>query len=156
MASVVRLDMDGMGLPLMDIFVRRFDKRGSTSFRMESAITAISGSKLERLGTGGRGCGKENLDVQDGGSEVLRKRNFQESGSGRSNHGGIKPTDIIKGDIDGSTRTHGAPCTGSGILQEVVERVGMEITGQDGSLESARRSTGSSLICPNEYFTMEL
>ena len=48
---------------------------------MESAISTISRSKLERLGTGGRGSGKENLDVQDGGSEVLGKRNFQESDS---------------------------------------------------------------------------
>ena len=54
MASAVRPDMDGMGLPLVDIFVRRFDKGGSTSFRVESAITAISRSKLERLGIGGK------------------------------------------------------------------------------------------------------
>jgi len=137
MASAVRPDMDGMGLPLVDIFVRQFDKGGSTSFRVESAITAISGSKLERLGTRGRGHGKENLPIQDGGSELLGKRNFQESYSSRSNHGGVKPVDFFKGGTDGDSRTYGVSCTGSGILQKSTKGVGMEITKQDGSSESA-------------------
>ena len=54
MASTVKPSMDGMGLPLVDIFIRQSNKGGNTGFRVESVITAISGSKLERLGTGGR------------------------------------------------------------------------------------------------------
>nr|POE50187.1 putative ribonuclease h protein [Quercus suber] len=87
-ASSDRPSMEGMGLPLVDISIRQTDKKGGTDLRVESAIAAISRAKLEKRGTGGRGRGKENLDVQDGGSELLGKRNFQESDSGRSCSGG--------------------------------------------------------------------
>ena len=137
MVTTDRSGVDGMGLPLVDISIRLADKKGSSGVRVESAITAISGSKLERLGTRGRGPGKENLPIQDGGSELLGKRNFQESYSSQSNHGGVKPVDFFKGGTDGDSRTHGVSCTGSEILQESIEGVGMEITKQDGSSESA-------------------
>ena len=71
MASIDRPSVDGMGLTLVDISVRQADKGGNTAFRVESAIAAISESKLETLGTGGRRRGKENFDVQDGGTKVL-------------------------------------------------------------------------------------
>ena len=135
-ASSDRPDVDGMGLPLVDISIRQTDKRGSSDFRVESVVTAISRAKLKRRENRGRGRGKENLDVQVGSSELLGKRNFQESNSGRSSNGRVKCSDFIKGDSDGSTRTHGASCTGSGILQEASEGVGMEIVKQDGSSES--------------------
>nr|POF21185.1 uncharacterized protein CFP56_06985 [Quercus suber] len=137
LASTDRPGMDGMGLPLVDIPIRLADQKGSTGLRVESAIAAISNSKLERLGTGGRGRGKENLGVQDGGSEVLGKRNFHESASSRNNRGGVKPVGLIKGGSVGDSGTHGASCTGSGILQEGSEGAGMEISEQDGSSESA-------------------
>nr|POE78689.1 hypothetical protein CFP56_66566 [Quercus suber] len=136
-ASSDRSGVDGMGLPLVDISIRQTDKRGSSDFRVESAVAAISGAKLERRGSGGRGRGKENLDDQVGGNELLGKRNFQESNSGRSIYGGVKSSDFIKGDSDGNIRAHGAPCTGSGLLQEGSEGVRMEIAEQDGSSESA-------------------
>ena len=72
-----------------------------------------------------------------GGNEVLGKHNFQESDSGRSNLRGVKPADFIKGGTYRSIGTHGAPCTGSGSLQESLEGVGMEVSEQDGSSESA-------------------
>nr|POE54643.1 hypothetical protein CFP56_68815 [Quercus suber] len=137
LASTDKAGMDGMGLPLVDIPVRLADQKGSTGLRVESAIAAISNSKLERLGTGGRGRGKENLGVQDGGSEVLGKRNFHESASSRNNRGGVKPVGLIKGGSVGDSGTHGASCTGSGILQEGSEGARMEISEQDGSSESA-------------------
>ena len=121
----------------MDISIRHSNKRGSTGVWVESAIAKISGSTLERIGTGGGGRGKENLDIQDGGSEVLGKRNFQGSYSSRSNLGGVQLTDHIKGDIVESPRAYGAHYTRSGILQEVSEGVGMEISEQDGRSESA-------------------
>ena len=120
--------MDGMGSPLMDISVRQADEGGSTGFWVESTIAAISGTKLERLGAGGRGRGKENLDIQDGGSEMLGKWNFQKSDSGLSNHGGVKPFNHIKGGTDGDPKTYGAHCKRRWILQEVFKGVGMEIT----------------------------
>ena len=49
--------------------------------------------------------------------------------------GGVKSSDFIKGDSDRSTRTHDASCTGSGILQEASEGVGMKIAEQDGNSE---------------------
>ena len=112
----VGLGMVGTGLPLVDISIRQTDKKGSSDFRVESAVAAISGAKLERNENKGRGQGKQNLDVQVGCSELLGKRNFQESDSGRSSNGGVKSSDFIKGDSNGSTRTHGASYTGSGIL----------------------------------------
>uniref|UniRef100_A0A7N2MLD7 Uncharacterized protein n=1 Tax=Quercus lobata TaxID=97700 RepID=A0A7N2MLD7_QUELO len=118
-ASTLRPGVDGLGSPLVDISIRNSDKGGSTGVRVESAIAKISGSTLERIGTGGGGRGKENLDIQDRGNEVLRKRNFQGSYSSRSNLGGVQLTDHIKGDIVGSPRAYGAHCTGSGILQKV-------------------------------------
>ena len=126
----------GMGLPLVDISIKQIDKRGSSDFRVESAVVTISRAKLERHENRGRGRGKQNLDVQVGCSELLGKRNFQKSDSGRSSNGGVKSSDFIKGDSDRSTRTHGASCTGSGILQEASERVGMKIAEQDGNSES--------------------
>lgn len=68
-----RPSMDGMGKPLVDIPIRQTNEGGSAGVRLESVIAAISGLKLEQLGTGGRGCGKENLDIQDGGNEFLGK-----------------------------------------------------------------------------------
>ena len=56
---------------------------------MESVIAVISGLKLERLGIGRRGRGKENLDIQDGGNELLGKLNFQEFDLGLSSYGGV-------------------------------------------------------------------
>ena len=103
---------------------------------MESAVAAISGAKLERHENRGRGRGQDNLDVQVGSSELLGKHNFQESDLSRSSNRGVKPSDFIKGDSDGSIRTYGASYTGSGILQEASKGVGMEIAKQDGSSES--------------------
>ena len=77
--------VDGMGVPMVDFSVRQTNEGGSKNFRVESAVSAISSTKLEGLGPRGRGRGKESVDVQDGGSEVLGKRNFQDSASGRSN-----------------------------------------------------------------------
>ncbi|KAK7820587.1 hypothetical protein CFP56_038693 [Quercus suber] len=90
-------------------------------------------SKLERLGTRGRRSGKENLDVQDGGSEVLGNVISKSLLQGKVTMGGVKPTDFIKGSTDRSAGTHGAPCTGSGFLQESSEGVRMEVSEQDGS-----------------------
>ena len=70
----------------------------------------------------------KNLDIQDGGSEILGKWNFQKSDSGLSNHGGVKPFNHIKGGTDGDPKTYGAHCKRRWILQEVFKGVGMEIT----------------------------
>ena len=59
-----------------------------------------------------------------GGSEVLGKRNFQESDSGRSNIGGVQPADIIKGSTKRSTRSHGGPYTRSGYLRGALKELG--------------------------------
>ena len=103
---------------------------------MESAVSVISGAKLEGLGPRGRGRGKESLDVKDGGSDVLGKRNFQDSASGRSNSWGVKSIDNVKGGTDRGSATLGDPCTGRGYLQRSVEGVRMEVSEQDGHSES--------------------
>ena len=89
MVAIVRPSVDGMGKPLVDIPIRQTNEGGSVGVQLKSAITAISGLKLERLGIGRRGRGKENLDIQDGGNELLGKLNFQEFDLGLSSYGGV-------------------------------------------------------------------
>ena len=120
----------------MDFFVRQANEGGSKNFRVESAVSAISDAKLEGLGPRGRGRGKESLVVQDGGSDVLGKRNFQDSASGGSKSWGVKSIDNVKGGTDGSSATPDDPCTGRGYLQGSVEGVRMEVSEQDGHSES--------------------
>ena len=127
--------VDGMGVSMVDFSVRQANEGGSKNFRVESAVSVISGAKLEGLGPRGRGKGKESLDVQDGGSEVLGKRNFQDSASGRSNSWGVKSTDNVKGGTDRGSATLGDPCTRRGYLQESFEGVRMEVSEQDGHSE---------------------
>ena len=133
--AAVGPSVDGMGLPMVDFSVKQTNEGGSKNFRAESAVSAISSTKLEGLGPRGRGRGKESVDVQDGGSEVLGKRNFQDSASGRSNSWGVKSTDNVKGGTDRGTATFGDPCTGRGYLQESFEGVRMEVSEQDGHSE---------------------
>ena len=133
--AAVGPSVDGMGVPMVDFSVRQANKGGSKNFRVESAVSTISSAKLEGLGPRGRGRGNESVDVQDGGSEVLGKRNFQDSASGRSNSWGVKSTDNIKGGTDRGSATLGDPYTGRGYLQESFEGVRMEVSEQDGHSE---------------------
>ena len=135
-AAPVGPSVDGMGVSMVDFSVRQANEGGSKNFRVESAISAISGAKLEGLGPRGRGRGKESLAVQDGGSDVLGKRNFQDSASGGSKSWGVKSIDNVKGGTDGNSATLDDPCTGRGYLQGSVEGVRMEVSEQDGHSES--------------------
>ena len=61
--AAVEPSVDGMGVPMVDFSVRQTNEGGSKNFRVESAVFAISGMKLEGLGPRGRGRGKESVDV---------------------------------------------------------------------------------------------
>ena len=63
----------GVGKPLVDIPLRQANNGRSKSFRIESPIIAFAGAKLKQIGFRGRKRGKENMDIQDNGNEVLGK-----------------------------------------------------------------------------------
>ena len=53
----------GVGKPLVDFPLRQTVGSGSESIQLESPITAFAGAKLERIGSGGRRRGQENMDT---------------------------------------------------------------------------------------------
>ena len=53
----------GVGKPLVDFPLRQTVSNGSKSIQLESPIAAFAGAKLERIGSGGRRRGQENMDT---------------------------------------------------------------------------------------------
>ncbi|XP_075655988.1 uncharacterized protein LOC142626093 [Castanea sativa] len=70
----IRSGMVGMGKSLVDIPLRQANDGKKKSFGMESPIDACAGEKLERIGSGGRRRGKENMDIQDGSVIITETR----------------------------------------------------------------------------------
>nr|POF24677.1 hypothetical protein CFP56_56761 [Quercus suber] len=81
--TTVESGLVGVRKPLVDIPFRQTVGNKSESLKLESPIAAFAGAKLERIGSGGRRRGKENMDTQNDGSEVLGKRSFKGLGPDR-------------------------------------------------------------------------
>lgn len=134
-ASLVRSGVDGVGSPVVDFPIGQANKCGGKDLWVEGAITAISGTKLERIKSGGRFKGKDYVDNRGRSSEVLGKRDFRDSGQGHSLP--LQSACLLSGTTVGDTGVHDGCGRGDGIAQEAAKGDGMEVSEQGEGLGSA-------------------
>lgn len=58
-----RPNLEGMGKPLVDIPLKHSNESRGKDIWVKSFITAIARAKFKRIRIGGRGWGKENIDI---------------------------------------------------------------------------------------------
>ena len=132
-----RPSLDGVGVPLVDIPIRHTNKSRSNDLQLENSIFAIAGAKLERIRSGGRARGKENLDLQISGCELLGKQDIQKTTPSEPADAWLQPASQLQGNPVRDIATHDYHCGRGVSLQEDDEGVGMELVEPNGCSESS-------------------
>ena len=116
----------GMGKPLVDFPLRQTVGSRSKNIQLESPIAAFAGATLERIGSGGKRRGKENMDTQNNGSEVLGKRSIKGLGLDRPINVEVQSDAMLEGEESGDFRACSDLRERGRLAQEVAEGSGME------------------------------
>ena len=117
-SSPNRPSLDGVGALLVDILLKNANESRSKDLRWESTIIAITGSKFERIKSGGRNCGKENLDIQNDSRELLGKQDLQKPNLGESTNANVQHANQFRGMSVGDSATCNHHCRGGNTLHE--------------------------------------
>lgn len=129
--STIRPSVDGVGGPLVDIPIRHSNESRSFNIQLENSISTISGAKLESIRSGGRNCGKENMDIKLGSSEVLGKQELQKPSPSEPADARLQSSSKLTGNPSGDIAARGYNGGRGESLQEDDEGMGMEIAGPD-------------------------
>ena len=132
-ASFERPGVGGVDKPMVGFPFGQTNGSRSTNLRVESAISSITGAKLERLNPTGRSRGKDNFELRNCGNGVQGEYEKQNGDTSGGANLAIQPTDMLKRIPTGSLGT----CSNHGEkrvdIQENLEGDGMEGIEQDGS-----------------------